>query len=291
MRKPDLPLNAIRAFIEAARHSSFSRAARGLQVTQGAVSRHVAALEKHLGTKLFERSGGAATLTDAGRQYFEAIDEAWSTIETATSQSSRRAPEGQRLVVRTSLPTFALTTLVPRLAEFEARSPVKVDLVTSLSEPAAGEECDVLLSRDLRLAAADRWEIARETLVCVASPTRIRESKDRDPREWTLIAARSRPDVLAAWARHVGFRARASLAYDHYFLAIAAAIGGLGHLVVPRLLVARHLEDGVLVEAGTPAVPGEGRYWAYLSPKSRVPGPATEFCRWLKQLQLNPGKL
>src|SRR5437868_1961057 len=229
MRKTQPPLNAIRVFVEAARRRSFSDAARSLGVTQGAVSRHIAVLEKHLSAKLFERQGGAATLTDAGRQYFETIDDAWSTIEMATSQSVRRAPHGDRLVVRTSLPTFALTTLVPHLAEFEAISPVKVDVVTSLSEPAADDEFDVLLSRDLKLASGDRWEIARETLVCVASPAKARDSK------MSFISSRSRPDVLPTWARHAGLRsAHASLSYDHYYLAIAAAIAGLGHLVVPK---------------------------------------------------------
>jgi len=284
MSKRQLPLNSIRAFVEAARNRSFSHAARSLQVTQGAVSRHVAALEKHLGARLFERAGGAVTLTDAGRQYFDAIDEAWSTIESATSQSSRRAPAGDRLVVRTSLPTFALTTLVPHLAEFEEKSPIKVELVTSLSEPEADDEFDVLLTRDLALPSTDRWEIARETLICVASPGRARDSKGRDPKEWTYLASRSRPDVFTAWAKAAGLRVKPAVSYDHYFLAVAAAIGGLGHLVVPRLLVERHLSDGVLVAAATPQVQGEGRYWAYLSPKSRVPGAATDFCRWLKAL-------
>ena len=43
------PLNAIRAFEAAARHASFTRAAQELFVTQGAISRHVATLEKWLG--------------------------------------------------------------------------------------------------------------------------------------------------------------------------------------------------------------------------------------------------
>src|SRR5262249_26190394 len=90
-----------------------------------------------------------------------------------------------------------------------------------------------------------------------------------------------------AWAKRVGLRPReikAAVSYDHYFLAIAAACGGLGHLVVPKLLVAQHLEDGVLATMGTPAVEGDGRYWAFLGPRTRAPASATEFCRWLKGL-------
>jgi len=42
------PLNHLRAFEAAARHVSFTRAAAELHVTQGAISRHVRALEDHL---------------------------------------------------------------------------------------------------------------------------------------------------------------------------------------------------------------------------------------------------
>ena len=44
-----LPLNALRAFESAARHLSFTRAARELNVTQAAVSQQVRALEERLG--------------------------------------------------------------------------------------------------------------------------------------------------------------------------------------------------------------------------------------------------
>ena len=43
------PLNAVRAFDAVARHGSVTGAARELCVTQGAVSRHVTALESWLG--------------------------------------------------------------------------------------------------------------------------------------------------------------------------------------------------------------------------------------------------
>ena len=47
MRLP--PLNALRAFEAAGRHQSFARAASELNVSPGAVSRHVKLLEQHLG--------------------------------------------------------------------------------------------------------------------------------------------------------------------------------------------------------------------------------------------------
>ena len=49
------PLNALKAFEAAARSESFTRAAEELNVTQGAVSHQVKALEETLGLKLFNR--------------------------------------------------------------------------------------------------------------------------------------------------------------------------------------------------------------------------------------------
>eukprot|EP01041_Mallomonas_annulata_P018216 gene18216-37038_t len=49
------PLHAVRAFVAAARHLSFTRAAAELHVTHSAISRQVRALEDHLGVALFER--------------------------------------------------------------------------------------------------------------------------------------------------------------------------------------------------------------------------------------------
>ena len=63
------PLNAVRAFEAAARHVSFTKAAKELFVTHGAVSKQVATLETWLGTTLFNRAQSQLSLTDAGRTF------------------------------------------------------------------------------------------------------------------------------------------------------------------------------------------------------------------------------
>ena len=54
-------------FLSAAKHLSFTKAAEERHMAQTTVSRQIAALEKELGTHLFERRGRALTLTPAGR--------------------------------------------------------------------------------------------------------------------------------------------------------------------------------------------------------------------------------
>jgi LysR family transcriptional regulator, glycine cleavage system transcriptional activator len=48
------PLNGLKAFEAAARSQSFTRSAEELNVTQGAISHQVKALEDTLGLKLFQ---------------------------------------------------------------------------------------------------------------------------------------------------------------------------------------------------------------------------------------------
>jgi len=59
-------LNTLRVFEEVARHRSFSQAAIGLNVTQGAVSRQIKQLEDYLGVALFVRTPQGLSLTEAG---------------------------------------------------------------------------------------------------------------------------------------------------------------------------------------------------------------------------------
>ena len=76
------PLNGLKAVDAAARHRSFTAAARELHVTHGAVSRQVQQLEAYLNVRLFERLPRGLELTSPGRmlalttqQSFEQIAE------------------------------------------------------------------------------------------------------------------------------------------------------------------------------------------------------------------------
>ena len=61
------PLYALRAFEVAARLNSFSKAAETLNITPGAVSRHVRTLELWFDCELFKRQGPRVEVTEAGR--------------------------------------------------------------------------------------------------------------------------------------------------------------------------------------------------------------------------------
>ncbi len=71
MTIPLPPLNAVWAFVKAARHLNFSRAERELHVAHGAVSRQIKRLEEHFGLALFERRVLHVVLTEAGQAFYD----------------------------------------------------------------------------------------------------------------------------------------------------------------------------------------------------------------------------
>ena len=63
-----MELKQLEAFVNVAETGSFSEAARRLYLTQPTVSAHVAALERELGIRLFERTTKALNLSADGRR-------------------------------------------------------------------------------------------------------------------------------------------------------------------------------------------------------------------------------
>ncbi len=77
-------MSLLRAFEAAARHQSITTAAEELNLTQGAVSRQIRALEELLGSDLFLRERQTIRLTSAGETYAREIREALRRISSAT---------------------------------------------------------------------------------------------------------------------------------------------------------------------------------------------------------------
>lgn len=281
----DVPLTALRAFVTAGRHGNFTRAAAALGITQSAVSRHVATLEAFSDCRLFIRRGSTIAFTAAGLQLYEAVKDAVSTIELTMQLLAQRGQRHDRLKVRTSMPSFAMTVVIPALGAYTATHGVQIDLITSLSPPQPSDDFDVLITRDLVLPGAESWELAREVLVCVGSPGRVAAHQAEPAERWPMVAARSRPDVIATWAIAAEVPAdhfQVVATYDHLFLAVTAAVGGAGFLVVPQWLVLDQIEDGTLVLVDEQKIGSGASYVAYVHAHSAHAQSAGEFCRWLK---------
>jgi LysR family glycine cleavage system transcriptional activator len=132
MRLPSLKF--LKTFQVAARLQSFKAAAEELFVTPSAISHQIKALEEQLGVSLFQRGVRTLTLTDAGRNYLEHINDIFSKLESVTEQLQVRYG---RTIIRLNVPSFfANELLLPRLASFsQAREETDIRIETTFSAP------------------------------------------------------------------------------------------------------------------------------------------------------------
>ena len=253
MRLP--PLYALRAFEVAARHGSFTSAARVLCITQSAVSRHVKGLEEHLGCALFERHGPRLALTEAGEQFARELARGFATLENACA-----AIAGQRDQLRLKAPsTLTLRWLLPALEAFHAADGrhrvqltsvwMDVDQVDFRSEPF---DCAVLLGRGDFPADWQAVRLFDEWLVPVCAPALLGEG------EWDAARLARQPLIHPSrdcrdwqrWLEHQGWSEqvpwREGKRFDTLEMGIGAAAQGYGVSVADLALVAEDLRRSTL---------------------------------------------
>jgi len=109
-------------FVRTAETGSFSAAGRGLGLGQPNVSRHVAALEEHLQTRLLHRTTRKLSLTPEGERYYLEARRILEAVEE--SESSFRKNVTPTGLLRVACPTaLAHTFLVPHIPDFLERYP------------------------------------------------------------------------------------------------------------------------------------------------------------------------
>ena len=123
-------LLSMSVFRRVAETGNFSAVAREMELSQPTVSKHIAALEKHLNVKLLNRSTRQLNLTDVGKLYYDScvhiIDEMQETESTIRNQQS--LPTGT-LRINTPI-TFGEISIAPHLWEFLKEYPdLNIDLI------------------------------------------------------------------------------------------------------------------------------------------------------------------
>ncbi len=205
------PLNPLRAFEAAARRGSISAAARELNVTHGAISHQIKALEETLKAPLFERGGKRLKLTPQGALLLPAVSSAFDGIAAATALMNRPSTSGRLRI--SCVPALLSLWLIPRMNSFSEQYP-EISLTLTSSN-----DSELIHSPDIDIAILygpggwrDCWTRMWSTLQLfpVVSPTllnsrplrSIRDLRDHvllhgdDGREWnTWLAAADQLDM------------------------------------------------------------------------------------------------
>ena len=296
-RRPRLSLDLLKGFEAAARHLSFTRAARELFLTQSAISREIKALEEQLGQPLFTRINRGLRLTNAGQSLHRAVGEALKLIDEATDRLAM-SPVGETLAVTTSAP-LASMWLVPKLPRF-----IRLHPDVDVRSVAVEQKLD--LERE-RLDLAIRWAPPGSSVPGGEPLFDVEMFPVCSP---TLARDHARPlDAPADLARHVlldleivtssgpwfewqpwleamklgDLKPAGTLHFSHYDQVVQAAIDGSGVAMGRNPHNARHLRDGLLIAPfGREAVLSRGTYFVLIPPRSTKRPVVKEFVAWLR---------
>lgn len=127
-------IEQFREFLTLAEYLNFSAAAESLFITQSALSRHIAALERELGSKLFERSTQSVQLTQAGAIFKEQISPIVDSYDEACARL-RILKAGYSSRIRISYPLYATHDYLGSVPEmFEQKYP-NIKLEYNIGDP------------------------------------------------------------------------------------------------------------------------------------------------------------
>jgi DNA-binding transcriptional LysR family regulator len=269
MRLP--PLNALRAFEAAARLGGFARAAEELNVSPGAISRHVKLLEEHFGTPLFERLAQGIKPTETALAMLPKITAAFEMIAAAVNEAPGLA--GKLKIIAT--PTFANRVLVPRLPDFNASWPeiaISVSLLLADLDglDMAAHDCAVATFHDPAWPAGVRAERLRaEALTPLCAPTLVRPRamplRPGDLRDLTLLRIAACPWDWPNWLEQNGLLGSVQHSQGPVIetgeLAIRAAVEGVGVVLMDRYLVQEELQAGDLLDLFPETKPIDNGYF------------------------------
>lgn len=246
---------ALTAFEAAARHQSFTKAARELALTQSAICRQIAGLEGFLGVKLFLRSKRGVALTEAGQTYSRQVSLRLDAVERDTLELMARRGLGGTLELAT-VPTFATRWLLPRLAGFQRAYPdITVNLSTS-TRPFLFDETHfdaAIYFGDASWPGTETRPLMREELVPVCSPRLIaprKKLKPGDLRRYPLLQQSTRPYAWRQWFESLGLAIDDDMTgprYELFSMLSQAAIHEMGIALIPRFLVEDELKSGLLM--------------------------------------------
>jgi LysR family transcriptional regulator, nitrogen assimilation regulatory protein len=152
---PGIALRQIRAVIAVCEEGSFTRAAEREHATQSGVSQHVAAVERSLGVKLFERSSAGVIPTPAGLRYYRRCVEAVGMLETADEEARALAGAVTGDLRIGLMPTFTRAMLAPALDHFVPRYP---DVRLHIFEGYSGLLTEMVRSDELDFAIVPAFE-------------------------------------------------------------------------------------------------------------------------------------
>lgn len=260
-------LQAMKIFERVVEEGGFAAAARTMDMSPPVVTRMVAELEQHLGTRLLQRTTRKLALTDAGDAYLQRVRTILHEIDDAEAAAAANTRDLRGTIRIVAAPVLATNFLAPMVALWRAEFPkLLLDIDMDAYASARVDEYDVTImvaGEDFDANIVARPLLKGEAIV-VASPDYLeRKGIPREPQDL------QQHDYL----RDSGMTARAQMGPARKLrllplsgnlpvqevdvppvmqsvsteLLLRAAVDGAGVAVTSRLLAQEHLASGELV--------------------------------------------
>lgn len=283
-------LNGLRAFEAAARHMSFTRAAAELNVTQTAVSHQIRRLEEQLGKRLFVRQSRSLVLTREGADYLPAVTTAFADLRRATERLQRADRQG--LITVSTTASLAAKWLITRVAGFQDAHPgIEVRITTSSHlVDFRREQVDLAVRygrgnwpglRAQWLMAEDLFPVCSPALMSGINPLRRPEDLARH----TLLHATAAREDWQLWLTAAGLPVslalRRGLSFDQNFMALQAAVDGLGVALGRTSLVEQDIAGGRLIVPFDVVLPADAGYYIVTPEETADVAKLVLFSKWL----------
>ncbi|MBL0919723.1 MAG: LysR family transcriptional regulator [Hydrogenophaga sp.] len=291
-------LHSMRAFQKVVDEGGFAAAARAMDLSPAVVTRLVADLEEHLGTRLLHRTTRRVALTDAGEIYLDRVRQILLDLEEASALVSSQTQELAGVLRILAPPVLATHVLAPMVAGFRLTYPkIRLDIdVESHREPPVEDYDITLIGAD---ATFDANVIARKVIstegILIASPEyvarrgqpatpeelaqhdilRLKPSAGRS-RKWRLLNANEKDRAVEVDVQPV-------LWANHNDTLMHAALDGAGITATSVELAAPLLADGDLVRVLSPWITNRLTMYAALPSRKFVPRRTQVFLDHLTQ--------
>jgi LysR family transcriptional regulator, glycine cleavage system transcriptional activator len=292
-------LSGLRAFEAAARHMSFTLAAAELHVTQTAISHQINRLEEQLGLKLFIRRNRSLVLTREAEDYLPSIRSAFEELRRATDRLRRSDHDGLLTVSTTA--SLAAKWLVSRVAAFQDAHPgIEIRITTSAHLVDFRRDAIDMAVRYGRghwpglradwLMADHFFPVCSPALLNGGQPLRRPEDLAHHTLLHTMVSREDWQLWLTASGLPLSIAARRGLMFDQGFLAVQAAVEGLGVALGRTHLVEADILAGRLVAPFDMVLPQDAGYYV-VAPDVTAEVPKIRLFReWLLQ-SASPGAL
>ena len=260
-------LQAMKIFERVVEEGGFAAAARAMDMSPPVVTRMVAELEQHLGTRLLQRTTRKLALTDAGESYLQRVRAILHEIDDAEAAAAASTRELRGTIRIVAAPVLATNFLAPMVAVWHACYPkLMLDISMDAYASSRVDEFDVTImvaGEDFDANIVARPLVQGEAIV-VASPDYLeRRGIPREPQDLihhdylrdssAPVRLQSGPgrklrlQSLRADVPDEEVDAPAVLQSVSTELLMRAAVDGAGVAVTSRLLAEEHLARGELV--------------------------------------------